>query len=211
MAEPTSRPKIIEAAWTLLTAVGVDKFSMRKLAKEVGITASTLYWHFPSKEAIFAEMVDAVCGEALTAFKVEPSWQQQFVSDGLIFAKTLRQRPSSAELLFMTPPITAHFLEVNEHFLVAIDDVAFTDSEKFTIVNMYINFILTFERDRQIRQQIGITANTDDIHPDEDVVTKIPVVNRIYQQGIFNQMDRETTLEWSLSTLVKGFEQRQAE
>lgn len=209
MAEPASKGKIIEAAWTLLGEVGFGQFSMRKLAKEVGITASTLYWHFSSKEAIFTEMAYDVCGEALNAFKVASTWQEQLVSDGLVFADTLRKRPYSADLLFTIPPITEHFLKVNERFLKTIDNLTLKDSEKFVIINIYLDFILTFERDRQVRQHAFDSAVFQGIQPNEDLIAQTPVLKRMYQQGIFDQMDRDTTLEWSLETLVKGFEQRQ--
>lgn len=209
MAEPASKKKIIASAWILLTKAGAGQFSMRKLAKEVGISASTLYWHFPSKEAIFAEMVDEVCAEALMSFKVAGSWQQQMVDDGIMFAGILRQHSSSAELLFLTPPTTEHFLRVNEKFLQTIDVLTLADTEKFTIVNIFIDFILTFERDRQLRQEIITTHKTAKMTSDENLQAYTPILNRMYQQGIFNQMDQNATLEWSLMTLVKGFEQRE--
>ncbi len=211
MAEPASKGKIIQSAWTLLSQVGVDQFSMRKLAKEVGITASTLYWHFPNKDAIFAEMVDEVCAEALGAFKVESSWQTQLVSDGMVFAKKLRERPFSAELLFITPPTTEHFWRVNEQFLKTVDGLTLADSEKFTIISIYLDFILTFERDRQLHQQNADLRGKNQQPPATNLPANIPILTRMYQQGDFNQMDRDSTLEWSLTTLVKGFEQRQQE
>ncbi|MCF6160889.1 MAG: TetR/AcrR family transcriptional regulator [Furfurilactobacillus sp.] len=209
MAEPASKGKIIEAAWTLLTEVGFGQFSMRKLAKEVGITASTLYWHFSSKEAIFTVMADDVCGEALNAFMAASTWQEQLVSDGLVFADTLRKRPYSADLLFTIPPITEHFLKVNERFLKTIDDLSLADSEKFIIVNIYLDYILTFERDRQVRQHVFDSKEFQDVQPNGDLITQTPVLKRMYGQGIFDRMDRDSTLKWSLETLVKGFEQRQ--
>lgn len=47
---------MIEAAWTLSRSQGLTGWSMRELAKAVGIKAPTLYAYFVSKDAIYDAM-----------------------------------------------------------------------------------------------------------------------------------------------------------
>ncbi|MDH4279616.1 MAG: TetR/AcrR family transcriptional regulator [Acidimicrobiia bacterium] len=54
-AEAT-REGVIEAAWTLSRSLGLTGWSMRELAKAVGIKAPTLYAYFDSKDAIYDAM-----------------------------------------------------------------------------------------------------------------------------------------------------------
>lgn len=54
-AEAT-REAVIEAAWTLSRSQGLTGWSMRELAKAVGIKAPTLYAYFVSKDAIYDAM-----------------------------------------------------------------------------------------------------------------------------------------------------------
>ncbi len=57
---PEQREKILEEACSLFLRDGLDGFSMRKLARAVGVTAPALYRHFESKEALLHD----VLGEA---------------------------------------------------------------------------------------------------------------------------------------------------
>lgn len=56
--------KILASACELYLSDGLEGFSMRKLAKTVGVTAPALYRHYPSKERLLI----AVIGEAYRMF-----------------------------------------------------------------------------------------------------------------------------------------------
>jgi len=51
------REKILACACDLYLAEGLDGFSMRKLAKEVGVTAPALYRHYENREHVLADVV----------------------------------------------------------------------------------------------------------------------------------------------------------
>jgi AcrR family transcriptional regulator len=53
----TQRDKILAAAVELYLQDGLDGFSMRKLAKQVGVTAPALYRHYDGKEHVLADVV----------------------------------------------------------------------------------------------------------------------------------------------------------
>jgi AcrR family transcriptional regulator len=51
------RDAILAAACDLYLRSGLDGFSMRKLAKEVGVTAPALYRHYDGREAVLADVM----------------------------------------------------------------------------------------------------------------------------------------------------------
>jgi len=51
------RDKILASACDLYLTDGLDGFSMRKLARQVGVTAPALYRHYDSKESLLADVV----------------------------------------------------------------------------------------------------------------------------------------------------------
>lgn len=53
-----SRERILDLACDLYLKVGMDGFSMRKLAQKVGVTAPALYRHFPNREALLLEVMN---------------------------------------------------------------------------------------------------------------------------------------------------------
>jgi AcrR family transcriptional regulator len=71
-AAPT-RELILDTAERLFAAHGVDGVAVRDLAREMGITASSLYNHFPGKQALYQAVLERGLGPILEAVSV--AWQ----------------------------------------------------------------------------------------------------------------------------------------
>jgi len=71
-AAPT-RELILDAAERLFAARGVDGVAVRDLAAEMGITASSLYNHFPSKQALYDAVIERGLGPIVEI--VTAAWQ----------------------------------------------------------------------------------------------------------------------------------------
>lgn len=54
----TTREALLEAAMNLFSARGYTGTSIRDLAREVGIRESSVYKHFPSKQALFEALIE---------------------------------------------------------------------------------------------------------------------------------------------------------
>jgi AcrR family transcriptional regulator len=65
-----TRERILSEASALLAELGFAAFSMRKLAERLSLTATAIYRHFESKEAL----VSALCGEGFRLF-AEHLWK----------------------------------------------------------------------------------------------------------------------------------------
>jgi AcrR family transcriptional regulator len=77
-ALPT-RQAILDAAERLFSARGHEGVAVRDLARELGLTPSSLYNHFPSKQALYDAVLErglrpivAIVGEAWRPGKLEP-------------------------------------------------------------------------------------------------------------------------------------------
>ncbi|MGW0879008.1 TetR/AcrR family transcriptional regulator [Streptomyces sp. NPDC002671] len=64
-AQPSGldRERITEVSVRLLDAEGLAKFSMRRLAGELNVTAMSLYWYVDTKDELLELALDAVFGE----------------------------------------------------------------------------------------------------------------------------------------------------
>jgi AcrR family transcriptional regulator len=60
--EPASRERVIDVALHLLRVGGLDALSMRKVAAELGVSVSTVYWWAGNKEQLLAMVVDEIHG-----------------------------------------------------------------------------------------------------------------------------------------------------
>jgi AcrR family transcriptional regulator len=73
-ATPPTREVILDTAERLFAARGVDGVAVRDLAREMGITASSLYNHFPGKDALYRAVLERGLGPILEAVAV--AWQE---------------------------------------------------------------------------------------------------------------------------------------
>jgi len=74
-SEPTTKERIRREAAALFREKGFNGTSMADLAGEVGITKSSLYHHFPSKQALLSEIIE------LTVNRVTPLVEEVAESD----------------------------------------------------------------------------------------------------------------------------------
>ena len=58
-----TRERVIETARRLIEASGVEALSMRKLAAELGVAPTGIYWHVGGREQLLTEIVDEVVAE----------------------------------------------------------------------------------------------------------------------------------------------------
>ncbi|MBW5254965.1 helix-turn-helix transcriptional regulator, partial [Streptomyces sp. P01-B04] len=79
MTGPTARPaterahQILAAARTLLEREGPDALTMRRLAGSVGLTAPSLYKHFPDKSSVVHALADAMLRETTDVLEAAES------------------------------------------------------------------------------------------------------------------------------------------
>ncbi len=84
---PLSREAIAGAALRLLDRDGLDGLRMRRLAKELGTGAASLYWHVQSKDELLELLVDRVMAEIELPPPDPSRWQEQVKQ----FARESRQ------------------------------------------------------------------------------------------------------------------------
>lgn len=76
VANSTGRQRLLRAAAERFVDQGYAATTLRQIAGDVGIKAGSIYHHFPSKEALFAAVLDdgiAVMVDAFDAVAVAPS------------------------------------------------------------------------------------------------------------------------------------------
>jgi AcrR family transcriptional regulator len=78
-ASAPTREVILDTAERLFAARGVEGVAVRDLAREMGITASSLYNHFPGKQALYEAVLERGLGPIVEAVAV--AWQDTLRPD----------------------------------------------------------------------------------------------------------------------------------
>ena len=102
MSEPTTRQRILDTALDSFGTIGVDGTSLDALARELGLRKQSILYHFKSKNALFAAVVDEAANrfiEELDAVVADDDvWDQVEGTVRLVFRLAV-QRPALLGLL----------------------------------------------------------------------------------------------------------------
>ncbi|MFJ1595946.1 TetR/AcrR family transcriptional regulator [Streptomyces sp. NPDC088261] len=92
---PLDRDRITAVSVRLLDAEGSAKFSMRRLAGELGVTAMSLYWYVDTKDDLLELALDAVFGEVRVPDLTDESadWRDQLRALAVSYRTVLVRHP----------------------------------------------------------------------------------------------------------------------
>jgi AcrR family transcriptional regulator len=95
--EPLTRDRVIDAALMLMDEEGLEAVTMRRLAKELGVEAMSLYHHVEDKE----DLLDGICERVMAEFRFpEPTgaWAEDARRGAREWRRLLRSHPNVMRL-----------------------------------------------------------------------------------------------------------------
>ncbi len=98
MREPLTRERVIEAALRVMDAEGLEAVTMRRIAREVGVEAMSLYHHVRDKD----DLLDAICEHVMSRFELPElsgDWDEDCRRAARAWRNVLRQHPNVMALL----------------------------------------------------------------------------------------------------------------
>lgn len=100
---PLAREEILAEALRLIDAEGLDALSMRRLARELGVEAMSLYHHVENKDAILDGVVASIVREMTLPEPLPESWVEQLVELVDAFRRALAAHPNALPVLLGRP------------------------------------------------------------------------------------------------------------
>lgn len=98
-----NRDAILDRALAVADAEGLDTVSLRRLARELGVTPMALYWHFDGKEALLHALGDRLLGGLDLTVDQRLPWPEQLRAFVVSLTAVLRAHPSAAALIGSLP------------------------------------------------------------------------------------------------------------
>ena len=202
MATQPTKDKIISSSWELLEELPLTEFSMRKLASRLGMTVSSLYYHFSSKEALFAELIDKASLEIIFPAN-EKTWQDRLFVYGKNIYAVLEAYPNLAQLMMDYPPESENYLRLFDKLLMIVDDLKLSDDHKFYTINLFLNFIYTSKIDRdRLVEQPKKPLSTVKI----PLVQLAPFLDKYWRTESLTSLGSSESFEFGLQLIISGIE-----
>jgi AcrR family transcriptional regulator len=86
---------IIRAALEALDEEGLDKLTMRAVARRLGVQAGGLYYHLPDKSALLQAMANEICRQALAGFAAALPSEAGWAEAARLLCEAVRAAASS--------------------------------------------------------------------------------------------------------------------
>lgn len=207
-----TRDDVITKAVEVLDRDGLDGLTLRRLAKELGISAPTLYWHVRDKRELLdlvAERITTGYRESLPPLPPGLEWWE-IVAEGLRrqYHALISHRDAARVVAGNRP--TTDSLPTVERWLGVWIAAGFSPEEAFGMVLAGGNYVLgsaleyqaEVERAEMPKKGIGaLRAEVD----------KFPNLKRAIEARRAGRLDRHSVFEIGLSLFIAGVRARHAE
>jgi TetR/AcrR family tetracycline transcriptional repressor len=192
---------ITEAALDALDEVGLDKLTMRTVARRLGVQVGGLYYHLPDKSALLRAMANEICRQALADFDARRSSGTDWSEAARLLCDAVRGaalgRRDAARVLAAGPLNgSLEALALMERLITVLEagiDPASANDAADTLLSYVTGFVL---QEQVQAAGAGLPA------PFEDLQARFPRVMRAAGAG-----DDDRTFRHAVTAIIEGFEQ----
>lgn len=158
--QPLSREQVVKAAVELADERGLDGVSTRQIASRLGVGATAMYWHVPSKDDLHELMFDAVMGELELPEQPSGDWR----ADLRTLARQMHAlcvRHPWLVLLGIQPGIGPFTRRFGEFGIAALARAGLDHDQAVSVLATVDNYVFGFAHRRtaweQLRRRAGFT------------------------------------------------------
>jgi AcrR family transcriptional regulator len=135
---------LIQKGLHLLNNVGLEAFSLRKVAEMCGVSNAAPYRHFSNKEALITAITTRVSSEFTSALdavvhQYKGNFEKQIIEVSRLYVAFMVEHPEHFKYIFM----------LNHGKPIIIKDGIFTEPERY-IVSMFTSLFKGIENERNI-------------------------------------------------------------
>jgi len=145
-ARRLDRAAIVVAALQLMDEVGVDGLTMRRLAKQLGVTAASLYRHVRDKDELLVLLADEIAGQ-VPLVRTDIAWQLALIELAGAVRSGLLQHRDAARLMASLPPGGVHRLNHIEAILGVLRAAGFSGRDAAWAAYHFNNLVTEFVAD----------------------------------------------------------------
>jgi AcrR family transcriptional regulator len=207
--EPLTRERVIEAALRVMDEEGLEAVSMRRVAREVGVEAMSLYHHVEDKE----DLLDGVCESVMAEFVFPaPSqdWRENCRRGARAWRQLLRRHPNVMRLFAEQrgPIRTVESIRPTEFALRILRSSGLSDRDTAQAFHAFGGYIQGF-----VMMELGsIAGGSDEEHlkAHAELVAALPGEFPTLETvgPYFAECEPDEQFEFGLDLLIRGLESK---
>jgi AcrR family transcriptional regulator len=203
--EPLTRERIIEAALRLMDEEGLEAVSMRRVAREVGVEAMSLYHHIEDKE----DLLDGVCERVMAGFDLPDAtgdWAGDCRHAARAWRRLLKAHPNVMRLFAERrgPVRSVESMRPTEYALRLLRAGGLSDRDAAQAFHAFGGYIQGF-----VMMELGSIAGGVDeehLHEREELVSSVPEQFPALSAALphFLECGADEQFEFGLDLLIAG-------
>jgi AcrR family transcriptional regulator len=161
---------VAETALRILDDYGLPDLTMRRLAAALDVQPSALYWHFPNKQTLLAELADRIVGRAAApaAATEDADWPERVRAEAAALRDALLAYRDGAEVVASTAALGLGAAPAQRRLEAAVRSGGFDAETADRAATALLHFVLGHVSHEQQRMQfdsIGVLATGEASHP----------------------------------------------
>jgi AcrR family transcriptional regulator len=205
--EPLTRARVIEAALRVMDQEGLEAVSMRRVAREVGVEAMSLYHHVEDKE----DLLDGICEHVMARFDFpDPvdDWAENCRRGARAWRRILQAHPGVMRLFAEQrgPIRSIESMRPMEYALRLLRDAGLSDRDTAQAFHAFGGYIQGF-----VMMELGsIAGGTDEakLKAHAELAAALPGEFDALQavSPYFAECAADEQFEFGLDLLIRGLE-----
>jgi AcrR family transcriptional regulator len=178
-----SRDDVVEAALRILDDLGLPDLTMRRLAAALAVQPRALYWHFPNKQTLIAELADRIVAARRVPAAADPAaadpsaadpaadWRDAVRGEAAALRDALLAYRDGAEVVSSTLALGLGSPETVDRLARAVARGGFDLETSHRAATALLHFVLghvSHEQQRLQYDSLGVLADGDRSPFDED-------------------------------------------
>ena len=205
--EPLTRDRVIEAALKVMDEEGLEAVSMRRVAREVGVEAMSLYHHVEDKE----DLLDGICEHVMARFDFPApvdDWAENCRRGARAWRRILQAHPGVMRLFAEQrgPVRSIDSMRPMEYALRILRDAGLSDRDTAQAFHAFGGYIQGF-----VMMELGSIAGGTDaekLKANAQLASAVPDEFAALQavSPYFAECDADEQFEFGLDLLIRGLE-----
>jgi TetR/AcrR family tetracycline transcriptional repressor len=196
MPEALNAEAILDTAADLIERHGVDAFTMRALAEELGVAVTSIYWHVGGRDKLFDSLVDRLLSEMAHLPIDGDNPMESIASLARSQRRVLIDRQHLLAIAHERDRTPTLFLPIQQRLAALLADVGVTGTEAALVlravqVHVISSAVMQFSAVRGAKHEEEDPSLWDDEWPDQALV-----------QALQSPTDYDAVFEYGLSALL---------
>jgi AcrR family transcriptional regulator len=205
--EPLTRERVIEAALRVMDDEGLEAVTMRRIAREVGVEAMSLYHHVEDKE----DLLDGICERVMAGFRFPEAtsdWAENCRRGARAWRQLLKEHPNVMSLFAQQrgPVRSIDSMRPMEYALRLLRESGISDRDTAQAFHAFGGYIQGF-----VMMELGSIAGGSDegqVKRQAELVAALPdefpTLRAVLPQ--FVECGADEQFEFGLDLLIRGLE-----